>query len=395
MARPPLEVADIIAALTTASAEVPGLVASVAQRRVLNALRACRTARLGGHVEQCDRCAHRTIAYNSCRNRHCPKCQARARAEWFEARRQDLLSVAYFHVVFTVPGELAPLALQNKKVLYAILFRAASDTLLQIAADAKHLGAKIGFLAILHTWGQTLMHHPHLHCVVPGGGLSPDGTRWISSRRSYFLPVKVLSRVFRGKFLDYLAKAHQDGKLSCTNTLTPFADPSAFHRLVADVRRKPWVVYAKAPMAGPEHVLKYLARYTHRVAIANSRLLSLDGGTVRFRYTDYQAGTPSVMALDAVEFLRRFLLHVLPDRFVRIRHYGLLANRCRRDNVARCRALIQGGTDHDTGADRAATVTEEHATRSCPLCRVGTMLTVDTFTAAQAAIVIPAHLDSS
>jgi hypothetical protein len=395
MARPPLEVADIIAALTTASAEVPGLVASVAQRRVLNALRACRTARLGGHVEQCDRCAHRTIAYNSCRNRHCPKCQARARAEWFEARRQDLLSVAYFHVVFTVPGELAPLALQNKKVLYAILFRAASDTLLQIAADAKHLGAKIGFLAILHTWGQTLMHHPHLHCVVPGGGLSPDGTRWISSRRSYFLPVTVLSRVFRGKFLDYLAKAHQDGKLSCTNTLTPFADPSAFHRLVADVRRKPWVVYAKAPMAGPEHVLKYLARYTHRVAIANSRLLSLDGGTVRFRYTDYQAGTPSVMALDAVEFLRRFLLHVLPDRFVRIRHYGLLANRCRRDNVARCRALIQGGTEHDTGADRAATVTEEHATRSCPLCRVGTMITVDTFTAAQAAIVIPAPLDSS
>jgi hypothetical protein len=388
-------VADIIAALATASAEVPGLVASVAQRRVLNALLACRTARLGGHVEQCDRCEHRTIAYNSCRNRHCPKCQARARAEWFDARRRDLLSVAYFHVVFTVPCELAAIALQNKKVLYAILFRAASDTLLQIAADAKHLGAKIGFLAILHTWGQTLIHHPHLHCVVPGGGLSRDGERWISARHSYFLPVKVLSRVFRGKFLDYLAKAHQDGKLSFTNTLTPLTDPTAFHGVLAEVRRKPWVVYAKAPMAGPEQVLKYLARYTHRVAIANSRLLSLEGGTVRFRYKDYQAGKHSVMALDAVEFLRRFLLHVLPDRFVRIRHYGLLANRCRRDNVARCRELIPVGTEQHTGDDRAAKVTDEHAARSCPQCRVGTMITVDTFTAAQAAILIPAHLDSS
>jgi hypothetical protein len=396
VARPPLEVADIITALRDATGAIPGLVTSVAQDRVARALAACRTSRLGGHVDQCDRCQHRQISYNSCRNRHCPKCQGSRRLQWIEDRGRDLLPVAYFHVVFTIPADLAPVALQNKKLVYDILFRAAAETLLQIAADPKRLGAKIGFVAVVHTWGQTLMHHPHLHCMVPGGGLSSDGKRWIASRTSYLVPVKVLSRVFRGKFLDYLGQAHRAGKLSLRATLEHLGSPEAFGRLLAEARAKPWVVYAKPPVAGPEQVLRYLARYTHRVAIANSRLVSLEDGKVSFRYKDYsEAGRQRTMRLEAVEFLRRFLLHVLPARFVRIRHYGLLANCCRRDNVARCRKLIDLAADHAASLSPTDPDSRLQAPR-CPQCGLGTMVTIETFTAAQAlTVATPARLDSS
>ena len=381
MQRPSLEVADIIRALTDpVTAQVSGLCASAAQYKVLRAIVACRTARLGGHVQQCDKCAHRTIAYNSCRNRHCPKCQARARARWFEARGRDLLPVGYFHVVFTLPAELAPLALQSKHVVYDILFRAACETLVQIAADPKHPGAAIGVLAVLHTWGQTLTHHPHIHCVVPGGGLSVDGQRWISSRPNYFVPVKVLSRVFRGKFLDYLGQAHRDGKLSLTASLEHLGDPDCFLALLREVRRKPWVVYSKAPMAGPEQVLKYLSRYTHRVAIANSRLVSIEQGRVSFRYKDYaQGGQQRVMSLDGVEFLRRFLLHVLPRGFVRIRSYGLLANCSRREKIARCRSLIDRAAVGVYDDARGARADSQLVGVRCPECGLGVMVTIEIF----------------
>ena len=399
MTGPPLEVADIIRSLAATGTSAAGLVTSTAQDRVLRALLACRSASLGGHVDQCDRCSHRLISYNSCRNRHCPKCQALARAKWFEDRRRDLLPTRYFHVVFTLPAEVARIALANKRVVYDILFRAASETLLQIAADPKHLGAKIGFLAVLHTWGQTLMHHPHLHCVVPGGGLSPDGRRWIPTRSNFLLPVKILSKVFRGKFLDYLDRAYRDGQLRLTASLEELGRPGRFQALLAEVRRKPWVVYAKAPMAGPEQVLGYLARYTHRVAIANSRLVQLKDGQVRFIYKDYaKAGKRRIMSLQATEFLRRFLLHVLPPRFVRIRHYGLLANRCRRDNVVRCRELAgdsniaQRRDPHESMAD-----TDTRACwPRCSQCEVGTMVTIDRFTPAMAfTATATAYMDSS
>jgi len=394
MPGPPLEVADIIRAVAGSAAAVPGLVTSAAQSRVLRALAACRSAALGGHLDQCDRCSHRLISYNSCRNRHCPKCQAMARAEWFADRQRDLLPARYFHVVFTMPAELGPIALQNKKLLYDILFRAASQTLLEIAADPKHLGAKIGFVAVLHTWGQTLMHHPHVHCVVPGGGLSPHGERWIATRPNFLLPVKILSRVFRGKFLDYLGRTYRDGELCLTHSLAQLRKPGRFQALLADVRRKPWVVYAKPPVAGPEQVLAYLARYTHRVAIANSRLVCFKDGQVRFRYKDYaKAGKKRVMTLAATEFLRRFLMHVLPTGFVRIRHYGLLANRCRRGNVARCRELAcDASVAHQPVAD-----TDTPACRlRCPQCAVGTMVIIDRFTAARAlTLTATAYWDSS
>jgi hypothetical protein len=373
-------VADIVRALADpVTTHVPGLYASAAQHKVLRALIACRTARLGGHVQQCTDCRHRRVAYNSCRNRHCPKCQAANRARWFEARSRDLLPVGYFHVVFTLPAELGPLALQNKRVVYDILFRAASETLIRIAADRKHLGASIGVLAVLHTWGQTLTHHPHLHCIVPGGGLSLDGRRWIASRKNYFVPVKVLGRVFRGKFLEYLRDAYGDGKLRLTVSLAHLQDSDGFDALVRDVRRKPWVVYSKAPMAGPEQVLGYLARYTHRVAIANSRLVSLNEGRVSFRYKDYaQADKQRLLSLDAVEFLRRFLLHVLPRGFQRIRHYGLLANCCRQRKIDRCRTLIANGADATKDPPSRADSTLAHA--RCPECRVGVMVTIEIFT---------------
>ena len=325
---------------------------SVAQRRVMRALQNCRTAVLGGHVETCRSCDHRQISYNSCRNRHCPKCQGSACAQWMQRRAAELLPVPYFHVVFTLPNVLVDLTLANPRLMYGMLFRAASQTLLEVAADPRHLGAEIGFLAVLHTWGQTLMPHPHLHCVVPSGGLAPDRRRWIAGRADFFLPVRVLSRLFRGKFLDLLKQAFAAGKLEFPGRLSSVADPQSFKRLLNQSVRTEWVVYARPPFGGPESVLKYLARYTHRVAISNSRLLNVADGQVTFRYKDYAQGSRKrTMTLAATEFLRRFLLHVLPDGLMRIRHYGFLANRFRAEKIALCRELLEG----------AAPLTEKHS----------------------------------
>jgi hypothetical protein len=335
MTRPALEVADVFRRHGDAFLDRYGDGLSHEQRRVLHDVTACRTAALGGHVEECDRCGHRQIAYNSCRNRHCPKCRATAAADWMEARAAELLPVEYFHVVFTLPAALGPIALQNPRAVYGLLFRAAAETLRRIAADPKHLGAEIGFLAVLHTWGQNLQHHPHVHCVVPGGGISPDGSRWVACRPGFFLPVRVLSRLFRGLFLALLRAAFDRGKLSFHGRIAGLADPGEFRRALAAVSGVEWVVYAKPPFGGPRQVLKYLARYTHRVAISNRRLVALDGDEVTFRWKDYaRGGEQRVMKLQAVEFIRRFLLHVLPAGFVRIRHYGFLANRV-------CRAKLE------------------------------------------------------
>src|SRR4051794_28187601 len=341
MTRPRLEVADVFQAQGDAFPALYGEGLPPEQRRALSDIAACRPAALGGHLEECDRCGHRQVAYNSCRNRHCPKCQATEAARWVQERAAELLPVEYFHVVFTLPATLGPIALQNPRVVYGLLFRAAAETLLQIASDPGHLGAGIGFLAVLHTWGQTLQHHPHLHCVVPGGGLSPDGSRWISCPEGFFLPVRVLGRVFRGKFLAGLHAAFDRGRLAFHGRLATLADPGEFRRRLSAIARAEWVVYAKPPFGGPEQVLKYLARYTHRVAISNHRLLDLKDGRVTFRYKDYaRGGERRTMELTAAEFLRRFLQHVLPRGFVRIRSYGFLANRDRREKLAACRELL-------------------------------------------------------
>ena len=348
------------------------------EKRVLQSLAACRTAALGGHVETCDLCGHRQQAYNSCRDRHCPKCQAGARAAWLEDRRDELLDVEYFHVVFTIPAEIAKVALQNKRVVYGILFETAAATLQEIAATPKHLGARLGFLCVLHTWGQNLLHHPHVHCVVPGGGLSPDGTSWISCRPGFFLPVRVLSRVFRGKFLQRLRQAYAKGELQFHGSLEALGTAAGFARLVDEAYRKEWVVYAKPPFGGPEQVLKYLARYTHRVAISNDRLLSLEQGQVTFRWKDYAADSRSkVMTLSAVEFLRRFLLHVLPRGFVRIRHYGFLANTHRQEKLELCRKLIRQAKSEPAPAAIEAQENKsdiESPSHACPLCGLGQMV---------------------
>jgi len=318
------------------------------ERRIMGAITACRTAVLGGHVEQCDDCGATRIAYNSCRNRHCPKCQGLTQAQWLADRQAELLPVPYFHVVFTLPAPGGEIAFQNKSIVYAILFRTAAETLATIAANPRHLGAKLGMTMVLHTWGQTLQHHPHVHCVVPGGGPSLDGTRWVACRPGFFLPVRVLSRLFRRLFLQELENAFAAGKLRFFSNLASLAEPQAFARRLGELRRLDWVVYAKPPFGSPEQVLAYLGRYTHRVAIANSRLLSLADGKVRFTWKDYrQGGITKVMTLDADEFIRRFLLHALPDGFHRIRHYGFLANGDRADNVALCQRLLDG---RDTGA---------------------------------------------
>jgi len=341
MDRPKLEVADIFRRYGTAYREKHGASMSSAQRRAMTAIEVCRTAVLGGHLEQCDQCGHERNAYNSCANRHCPKCQSLARAEWLEDRRSELLDTQYFHVVFTVPEQTAPIAYQNKKVVYGILFRAAAETLRTIAADPKHLGAEIGFFAVLHTWGSNLVHHPHLHCVVAGGGLSPDGTQWISCRPGFFLPVRVLSRLFRRLFLEYLLTAFDAGKLAFFSSLEPLRERRAFLQYLAPTRETEWVVYAKRPFAGPEQVLDYVGRYTHRVAISNNRLLDIDNEKVSFRYKDYRhESQQKTMTLDAEEFIRRFLLHILPDGFQRIRYYGFLSNRYREEKLARCRELL-------------------------------------------------------
>jgi hypothetical protein len=338
---PALEVAEVFRrhgdAYRQAHAEHLGRV----ERRVMSAIEACRTATLGGHVECCQDCGLIRIAYNSCRNRHCPKCQGLARAEWLAERQAELLPVPYFHVVFTVPAAVAEIAFQNKAVVYAILFRATAEALCIIAADPKHLGAEIGITAVLHTWGQNLHHHPHIHCVVPGGGLSQDGTRWVACRPGFFLPVRVLSRLFRRLFLEQLQGAFDAGELGFFGTLAGLANPAAFVRRLAELRRVDWVVYAKRPFGGPEQVLAYLSRYTHRVAISNSRLLALAEGQVTFSWRDYRHHDKAKrMTLTADEFIRRFLLHALPDGFHRIRHYGLLANRHRGAKLALCRQRL-------------------------------------------------------
>jgi hypothetical protein len=315
--------------------------ATEAQRRVLRAVLACKTADLGGHKARCENCSHEEFFYNSCRNRHCPKCQGAARAKWLQDREAELLETSYFHVVFTIPEALGPIGLQNQKILYGILFRAAAETLLTIARDPRHLGAEVGFLAVLHTWGQRLDHHPHVHCVVPGGGLSPDRRQWISCRDGFFLPVRVLSRLFRGKFLAHLEGAFTAGQLKFHGKLEDLRAPSRFEGFLASLRRSEWVVYSKPPFGGPKQVLRYLARYTHRVAISNQRLVSLRDGKVTFQYKDYRCGNAERhMTLDATEFIRRFLQHVLPPSFHRLRYYGFLANSVRKKNLALARALL-------------------------------------------------------
>jgi hypothetical protein len=334
-----LEVADVFRTYEKEFFAQWGHVIGAHQRKAFEAIRDCRTAALGGHVEyveQCDTCGHRNISYNSCRNRHCPKCQALARAKWLTKRQTESLPVPYFHIVFTLPQQIGGLALQNAREIYRILFRAASETLLAISADRKRLGAEIGFLTVLHTWGQNLHLHPHLHCVVPGGGISPDGLRWIAcKKRSFFLPVKVLSSLFRRLFLTYLRESFRKGRLNFYGAMAGLARPAAFEALCQQARCIPWVVFAKSPFGGPEQVLKYLARYTHRVAISNRRILSIEAGRVSFEYKDYaDRNQTKVMTLAATEFIRRFLLHILPSGFVRIRQFGFLANRARGKKLA-------------------------------------------------------------
>ena len=343
MGRPALEVAEIFRIHGPALRQARSAHFSLGQLKVMSAIERCRSAALGGHVLRCEACAQVQIAYNSCRNRHCPKCQASAARRWLEAHEADLLPVEYYHVVFTLPAPIADLAYQNKALIYGLLFDVAAETLLTIAADPKHLGAQIGATLVLHTWGSALTHHPHVHGIVPGGGLSPDTERWVACRRGFFLPVRVLSRLFRRRFLEELAKAHHAGQLQFFGENTALAHPARFAQWLAALRELEWVVYAKRPFAGPAAVLAYLSRYTHRVAISNRRLVAFDERGVSFRWKDYRAKGHTrykTMTLSAEEFMRRFLLHVLPGGFHRIRHYGLLANAARTNNLARARELL-------------------------------------------------------
>ena len=357
---------------------------SKGQYQVLNALADCRTVALGGHLKRCDRCQHEVPVYNSCRNRHCPKCQAAARAAWLEAREREVLDVEYFHVVFTVPNELAGLALQNRRVVYGMLFRAASETLLTLGRDPNHLGAELGCLALLHTWGQNRHVHPHLHCVIPGGGLSLDGERWVSCRDGFFLPVRVLSRLFRGKFLAQLQHAFERHELEFHERLCDLEHPKAWEAWLETLRNKDWVVYAKPPFGGPEQVLKYLARYTHRVAISNQRLVGVDEGKVTFRWKDYAQGNRQrTMTLDALEFLRRFLLHVLPKSFMRIRYYGFLANRHRAEKLDRARVLLAQQSSSSTtqttdvqSSDEVRVNEPPDELELCPECKTGRLIVI-------------------
>lgn len=341
MTRPAVEVADVLHAQGDHFLERhPWL--SVQQRTVLRALQRCRTAALGGHLDPCGTCGHRAISYNSCRNRHCPKCQTQARERWLAARERELLTVPYVHVVFTLPHTLHALCRRNAALLYQLLFRASAATLLEVAADPKHLGAAIGFLSILHTWGQTLVRHPHIHCVVPTGGFSPDDHRWVQPRYTgFFLPVKVLSRMFRGKFVEGLRRAYVRGELDLSGATAALREPVRWHAFVDALFRTDWVVYAKPAFGGPAAVLRYLGRYTHRVAISNHRLIAFDGERVTFRWKDYaHEGQRRTMTLTAMEFLRRFVQHVLPRGFVRIRQFGYLANTCRTARLTRARRLL-------------------------------------------------------
>ncbi|HSR51456.1 MAG TPA: IS91 family transposase [Acidobacteriota bacterium] len=377
MKRRRLETADVLRSCETGLQALPPQ-----QRKAFRDITACRTAALGGWVRRCGRCGHQQISYRSCRNRHCPKCQAGRSAEWVQARGADLLPVPYYHVVFTLPEPLGPIALQNQRAVYGILFAAASQTLRTIAADEKHLGARIGFAAVLHTWGQTLTHHPHIHCVVAGGGLSADHSRWVRCREDFFLPVQVLSRFFRRRFLELLDQARRKGELVFAGKLQALPQPARWAKLLARLREIEWNVYCKPPFGGPGQVLKYLARYTHRVAISNSRLISLKDGRVTFRYKDYRRGRlPRTMTLEAAEFTRRFLQHVLPKGFVRIRSFGFLANCCRREKLALCRRLL-GCEPQEQAPERAPcggeTPPQEPPSQPCPNCRLGTMLLSET-----------------
>ena len=383
MERPQLEVAEVFRRYGAAYRQQHAGSLSRGQRRVMSAIELCRTAALGGHLEQCDCCGHQRPAYHSCRNRHCPKCQSLARAQWLEDRQAELLPVEYFHVVFTVPEEIAALAYQNKEVVYGILFRATAETLRTLAADPQHLGAEIGFFAVLHSWGQNLLHHPHLHCVVPGGGLAPDGKRWIACRPGFFLPVNVLSCLFRRLFLDYLQAAFEQGQRHFFSSLERLRDPHAFAHYLAPLRQIDWVVHAKPPFGGPEQVLNYLGRYTHRVAISNNRLLDIEDGKITFRWKDYRHNDrPRVMTLEADEFIRRFLLHVLPDGFQRIRHYGFLAHRYRKAKLALCRQLLGVALtavvkrqDQPDYRDLYEKLTGR-SLRECPVCHAGHMVVI-------------------
>ena len=388
MNHPKLEVADVFRRYGSAYRQEHGASLSRGQRRVMSAIELCRTAALGGHLEQCDSCGHQRPAYNSCRNRHCPKCQSLAGAQWLPDREAELLPTEYFHVVFTLPEEIAAIAYQNKEEVYGILFRATAETLRTIAADPKHLGAEIGFLAILHTWGQNLLHHPHLHCVVPGGGIAPDGQHWIACRPGFFLPFRVLSRLFRRLFLEHLQAAFDTGKLQFFSSLAQLRDPQAFAAYLAPVRQAEWVVYAKPPFGGPQQVLNYLGRYTHRVAISNHRLLDIDNGKVSFRWKDYRHHEQQkTMALDADEFIRRFLLHVLPQGFQRIRHYGFLGNRHRERKLAICRQLLGVLTPLLPQPDPPLDYRDRYekltgrSLRDCPVCHQGHMVRVQTLPA--------------
>jgi hypothetical protein len=377
--RPTIEVADIFRAAGPAYRADHAGHLSLSQLKVMSAIETCRTAALGGHVEACSDCGHQRIAYNSCRNRHCPRCQGAAARTWLEAQEANLLPVGYFHVVFTLPAEIADIAFHNKALVYDLLFKAASETMLMIAADPKHLGVRIGITAVLHTWGSAMTHHPHIHMIVPGGGIAPDG-RWISSRPAFLLPVRVLGALFRRLFLSRLLDLHDAGKLAFFGKLAGISDRRAFQRHLAPVRKKRWVVYAKAPFAGPEAVLAYLSRYTHRVAISNSRLLGFDGSKVTFRYKDYRRGgveRQQVMTLATDEFIRRFLIHVLPRGFHRIRHYGLLAGSARKESLAQARNMlgVAPATDEPPTEEVAP---DPHLT--CPCCG-GTMVIIETFAA--------------
>lgn len=343
--------------------------------KVMSAIERCRTSELGGHIDECDTCGHLKISYNSCRNRHCPKCQSLAKERWVDARKKDLLPVGYFHIVFTIPQDLNSLALRNQKEIYNILFKAASEALLQLGKDPKRLGAEIGFVSILHTWGQNLMDHPHLHCIVPGGGLSFDGSRWIHTRKRCFVPVKVLSRLFRGKFLTYLKEAYHDHDLK-------FTGQQQFQGLLNELYEKEWVVYCKPPFGSPEQVVEYLGRYTHKVAISNNRIIKIENGRVTFRWRDYRGGNQNkFMTVEAFEFIRRFMLHILPDNFVKIRYYGLLSNRNRHTKLKRCQEVLnvvlnekQSLTTPTSWEELILKLTGNDP-KTCPCCEKGRMIT--------------------
>ena len=381
MPRPSLEIADIFRGHGAAWRRANAGHVSLGQLKVMSAIESCRTASLGGHVARCEDCAYTTIAYNSCRNRHCPKCQGAAAKQWLAAREADLLPVPYYHVVFTLPAAIADIAYQNKAVIYDLLFKASAEALITIAADPKHLGARVGVTSVLHTWGSAMTHHPHAHMIVPGGGISLDGKRWVACRPRFFLPVRVLSRLFRRLFLQRLLAAHH--RLKFFGDHQALANPQAFATYLAPLRRAEWVVYAKRPFGGPQAVLAYLSRYTHRVAIANSRLIACDRNGVTFRWKDYRAegrDRQKVMTLAAAEFIRRFLIHVLPQGFHRIRHYGLFASGARADNIAQARRLLDVPAEQPAASDTNCAEANEPklTTHPCPCCG-GRMVIIETF----------------